>query len=249
MMSGLIHIGEQNPVEVLMVGLPLQLTLALATEDLCCGVTLLGWKVGAYLLTDLPAQEDFPDDIATGTPCEVRHLFAGRLVGYRSEIRAMQRTPEPLLFLAFPERIDQIVARKYPRVQMRQAVRLTLAELSAVRPGHQTRVSFSGTVEDLSTAGCRIELTQAEPVLVPGAILKLEFDLPGLGRVSNLTGRLKYWRTEPARVLAGIEFKFNQAEIIEFKGWGGTVKRAIEQFVVMRHESWTAGDGLWPVRG
>lgn len=247
-MSGLVRVGAQNPAELFMVGLPLQLTLALAAEDLCCEGTLLGWKVGTYLIIDLPLREALSAELSPGTPCEVRHLFAGRFMGYHSEIRAVQTIPEPLLFLAFPQRIEEVLARKHPRVQMRQTVQMTLSARSVAHPEVLEPVTFCGTIEDLSTAGCRIELTQTGEPPSPGAVVKLEFDLPGLGRVANLTGRLKYWRTEPMRVLAGIEFKFHQAEFIEFKGWGGTVKRAIEQFVVMRHGPWSAGDSFWGIR-
>ena len=244
-MSGLVRLGEQNPAELFVVGTPVQLTVSLADEDLCCKATLLGWKIGAYVITDLPMRDDIPMEATTGSPCEVRHVFGGRLLGYCTEVRSIQTVPEPLLFLAFPHRIDQILARKSPRVQLRQTVRMTPADPEAVRAAVPARPSLCGTIEDLSTAGCRVELVETETALSPGTLLKLEFDLPGLGRVSSLTGRLKYWRTEPMRILAGIEFQFHQTEIIEFKGWGGTVKRAIEQFVVMRHEPATARDAVW----
>ena len=244
-MSGLVRLGEQTPVELFVVGTSVQLTVSLASEDLCCKATLLGWKIGAYVITDLPVHEGIPIEAVPGSPCEVRHLSGGRLLGYCTEVRSIQTAPEPLLFLAFPQRIDQILARKYPRVQLRQAVRMTPVHVEAVSSVVPARTALFGTIEDLSTAGCRIELMETEMCLPPGTLLKLEFDLPGLGRVSNLTGRLKYWRTEPMRILAGIEFQFHQTEIIEFKGWGGTVKRAIEQFVVMRHEPATARDAVW----
>jgi hypothetical protein len=65
--------------------------------------------------------------------------------------------------------------------------------------------------------------------------VRLEFELPGLGRVTNLTGVVKNTTRQPGRRTTGIEFRFQQMEYIEFRGWGGTVQRAIEHYVSQRH--------------
>lgn len=242
-MDGLILI-EQDPAELFSVGSRLQLTLSLPSEDLACAATLVGWKVGGYLIAELPSQEDVPE-ILPGTLCEVRHLIAGRLVGYHTAVRGAYAAPEHLLILAFPLRIEPILARKHPRVPLRQAVRLAAVH-PAARGHHQhADAPVRGVIEDLSTTGCRVELAHDSDHLQPGVTVKLGFELPGLGQVSNLSGKVKYRRTEPMRCLAGIEFRFQQMEFIEFKGWGGTVKRAIEQFVIMRQISRATSDGVW----
>jgi hypothetical protein len=242
-LDGLILI-EQDPAELFTVGSRLQLTLSLPNEDLACAASLAGWKVGGYLIAELPAQEDVPD-ILPRTACEVRHLIAGRLVGYHTEVRGTYAAPERLLVLAFPRRIDPILARKHPRVSLRQAVRLAPAQPAAGSRPHHIDPPARGIIEDLSPTGCRVELAHDSDHLQPGVTVKLAFELPGLGQVSNLSGKVKYRRTEPMRSLAGIEFRFQQMEFIEFKGWGGTVKRAIEQFVIMRQISRVTAGGVW----
>jgi hypothetical protein len=87
---------------------------------------------------------------------------------------------------------------------------------------------------DLSVSGCRIILRDLSGSLVPGVKLRLEFELIGLGHVTNLLGVVKNVAVDASTTMLGVEFQFDNMEYIEFRGWGGTVQRAIEQCVLQK---------------
>jgi hypothetical protein len=70
--------------------------------------------------------------------------------------------------------------------------------------------------------------------LGPGSTVRLEFELPGLGHVTNLIGIVKNSDRRHGSEMIGIEFCFNELEYIEYRGWGGSVRNAIEQCVFQK---------------
>jgi hypothetical protein len=78
-----------------------------------------------------------------------------------------------------------------------------------------------GMLKDLSLGGCSVALSQRPSWLRPGATIRLEFELPGLGHVTNLTGIVKNADTEEDLDVIDVEFRFGGLEYIEYRGWGG----------------------------
>lgn len=236
---------EASTTGLLSVGVLLQLTISGSREDLQCSGTLLGWKEGVFVISELPYRDGRPLDCASGTPCVVRYLHGGKVVGYRSEIRDRQVAPEPLLFLRYPSKIEEILLRKHPRVHINQPVAI-MRDKGQGRHGSVFQdAPIIGVLKDLSMTGCRTALVAPAPDLVPGAAVKLEFDLPGLGHIMNLTGTVKNLSGRPGQMIIGIEFQFYQMEYIEFRGWGGTVQKAIEQYVAQRQAPDDVTEGSW----
>ena len=78
--------------------------------------------------------------------------------------------------------------------------------------------------------------------LRPGATVRLEFELPGIGHITNLTGVVKNADVRDGGEMIGVEFRFNELEYIEYRGWGGSVHNAIEQWTLQK------GADLFPAR-
>jgi hypothetical protein len=70
--------------------------------------------------------------------------------------------------------------------------------------------------------------------LRPGVTVRMEFELPGLGHITNLTGIVKNADGRDGNEIIGIEFRFNKLEYIEYRGWGGSVLKAIEQWTTQK---------------
>jgi hypothetical protein len=234
---------DDAPSRLLSVGVLLQLMIPSNRDELQCCATLLGWKEPSFLISDLPFHNGRAVDFRTGTPCVVRYLISGKVVGYRSEIRKGQFSPEPLLFLSYPTRIEEILLRKHPRVPFSQPVSVTRAREHSGFTSPFPESPVIAVLHDLSVAGCRLAIAEPVAGLVPGAALKLEFDLPGIGHISHLTGVVKNLSPRSRKLLVGLEFQFYQTEYIEFRGWGGTVQKAIEQYVAQRSSPAYAADG------
>jgi hypothetical protein len=99
-------------------------------------------------------------------------------------------------------------------------------------------VPIGGLLQDLSLSGCRIMLKRAPDELVLGATVYLEFELIGIGHISQLAGAIKNIAERDGTLLLGIEFRYDGKESIEFRGWGGNVQKAIEYSVMQRQTDW-----------
>jgi c-di-GMP-binding flagellar brake protein YcgR len=217
------------------VGLPLKISLTLDQQKVMYGSTLLGWKDHAWLICEWPLQLGHDQQVGAGMPCTVSYLHEGKLVGYRSEVRDVLNSPVPLLFIAYPKTVEEMHMRKHVRVPSNEPILLMRTD-----SGHSSESSlptsdyFGGLLKDLSEGGCSVVLVKRPAWLCPGSTVRLEFELPGLGHITNLTGVVKNSDVRHGSELMGIEFRFNELEYIEYRGWGGSVRNAIEQCVFQK---------------
>lgn len=215
----------------LSVGLPLKISLTLDQQKVMYGTTLLGWKDHAWLVCEWPLQLGHDQLIAGGTPCTVSYLHDGKLVGYRSELRDLITSPVPLLFVAYPKAVEEMHLRKHLRVSANEPILLMRADCGNVSESAlPTNNYFGGLLKDLSEGGCSVVLVRRPAWLRAGVTVRLEFELPGLGHITNLTGIVKNADMREGSEMIGIEFRFNELEYIEYRGWGGSVRQAIEQW-------------------
>lgn len=232
---------EHVPIHssILVVGLPLQLVIGSGQDKVNCGSTLLGWKERAWLICEWPFHFGQAVPCETGTQCLVRYMVAGKLVAYESEVCMGQMSPLPLLYLAFPKRVEEIHLRKDVRVASNEPLIL----MQSVQGDAKLALSngsapIGGLLQDLSLSGCRIILQSLRADLAPGTTVYLEFELIGIGHVEHLAGVIKNIAHRDGAYALGIEFRFNGKEAIEYRGWGGSVQKAIEYAVMQRQIDW-----------
>lgn len=218
----------------LAVGVSLQLGVPAGGQTLQCGSTLLGWHQGAWLICEWPFQLGQPVECVPGMPCIVRYWHAGKMIGFRSEVRVSVLQPVPLWFLAFPAKVEEVAVRKHVRVPSQEPLLLLRTDMPPVAGQAVLGPVTGGILLDLSESGCCVALMTNHATLCPGTAIRLEFDLPGIGHVSNLAGIVKNVAVQPERCVVGIEFRFDQMEYIEYRGWGGTVRKAIELAVLQK---------------
>lgn len=221
----------------LTVGLSLKISLTLDQQKAMYGSALLGWKEHAWLVCEWPLQLGHTAEIPKGTPCTVSYLLDGKLVGYRTEIRDMITAPVPLLFIAFPHTVEEMHLRKHVRVSSSEPALLMRTDGTSNTPSPIPSSDYTGAlVRDLSLGGCSIALVKTPSWIRPGATLRMEFELPGLGHVTNLTGVVKNAEERDGTDTIGVEFQFDGMEYIEYRGWGGSVQQAIERCVLQKQE-------------
>lgn len=221
----------------LSVGLLLKISFTHDQQKVMYGTMLLGWKDHEWLVCEWPLQLGHDQQIAGGTSCTVSYLHDGKLVGYRSEIRDLMAVPVPLLFVAYPKTVEEMHLRKHLRVSANEPT-LLMRTTQDNPSGSALRTSdyFGGLLKDLSEGGCSVLLVRTPSWLRPGTTVHMEFELPGLGHITNLTGIVKNSDTRQDGDILGIEFQFNRLEYIEYRGWGGSVRQAIEQCVFQRQQ-------------
>ena len=224
---------------ILVVGLPLQLVIGSDHDTVNCGSTLLGWKVKAWLICEWPFHFGQAVPCETGTLCLVRSMVAGKLVAYHSEVRMTQTSPLPLLYLAFPRKVEEIHLRKETRVASNEPLLLVQGPQGNVTLALPNgSVPIGGLIQDLSASGCRIIVQRPRADVTLGATTYLEFELIGVGHVTHLAGTIKNIAERDGALSLGIEFRFNGKETIEYRGWGGSVQKAIEYSVMQRQTEW-----------
>lgn len=224
---------------ILVVGLPLQLVIGSDHDKVNCGSTLLGWKAQAWLICEWPFHFGQAVPCETGTHCLVRSMVAGKLVAYQSEVRMSQTSPLPLLYLAFPRRVEEIHLRKEARVASNEPLLLVQGpQGNAMLALPNGSVPIGGLIQDLSATGCRIIVQRSRADVTLGATSYLEFELIGVGHVTHLAGTIKNIAERDGALSLGIEFRFNGKETIEYRGWGGSVQKAIEYSVMQRQTEW-----------
>ncbi|MCP9446490.1 MAG: flagellar brake protein [Nitrospira sp.] len=221
----------------LTVGLAVKLSLVMNGRKIVHGSTLLGWKESVWLICEWPSQLDWVSGLAEKTPCTISYLREGKLVGCRTEIRGAIATPVPLLFLAYPRQVEEMHLRQYPRVSSNEpAVLSRIGSRSKNGGGRGLADHIGGLVRDLSLGGCRIAVDRTPPWLRTGLSIHLEFELPGLGHVTNLTSVVKSIDQDRDHHLIGVEFQFDRMEYIEYRGWGGSVEQAIWRWVRLKSD-------------
>jgi hypothetical protein len=222
----------QSAASFLSVGLPLQLGFAEQQGNAQYGSSLVGWKAGDWLVCEWPYHLGQPVPCQVNDPCLVRYMFDGRFIGYPSVIRDQQLRPFPFLYLAFPQSVEELALRKHARVSLKEPLLIHIQDAS--RSARSSAPPVVGAMmHDLSLTGCCVALSSPVP-WAPGTALRLEFELRGIGHISNLAGIVKNRVEGPSHTEIGIEFLFTGSEFIEYHGWGGTVRKAIESCVVQK---------------
>ncbi len=218
----------------LSVGLPLKLTIHTEQGKIQCASTLLGWKDNAWLVCEWPFHDQQDVKCKAGASCVVSYMHAGKWIGYRSEVRDSVLQPVPLLFLAFPKTVEEFHLRKHVRVPSNEPMLLMEVggEGTGVKPGKDGLLG--GLLQDVSQSGCSVLVAQLPKSLKAGALIKMEFGLPGIGHITNLSGVVKNLQEQGAAFLLGVEFRFNDMEFIEFRGWGGSVQQVLERCILQK---------------
>jgi hypothetical protein len=215
---------------ILVVGLPLQLVIGSGHDKVNCGSTLMGWKAQAWLICEWPFHFGQAVPCETGTVC---------LVAYQSEVRMTQTSPLPLLYLAFPRRVEEINLRKESRVASNEPLLLLQGPHGGTTLALSNgSVAIGGLIQDLSASGCCIIVQRPRADVTLGATVYLEFELIGIGHIAHLAGTIKNIAERDGALSLGIEFRFNGKESIEYRGWGGSVQKAIEYSVMQRQTEW-----------
>lgn len=219
----------------LAVGLSLQITLSQDDTNAQYGSSILGWKQGSWLICEWPFHLGKPIPCGPGTRTLLRYIHQGKMIGFYSEVLNTQTEPFPFLLLAFPRAVDEVPLRKHCRMPANEPILLRHVNDGLPVPPSGTLTHFGGLLTDLSIAGCAILLRRPIQEFLPGMILRVEFEIVGTGRVGNLAGLVRNISMQGNETQLGLEFRFDGKETIEYRGWGGSVQKALEAFILQRH--------------
>ncbi|MFO7858889.1 MAG: PilZ domain-containing protein [Ectothiorhodospiraceae bacterium] len=144
-------------------------------------------------------------NFSAGEIAIARFLLNGVALGFRSSVLSVQRMPETLLYLDWPEDVAEQAVRSAPRLPCCAAARVEI----------QGDV-IQAALTDISETGCRVDLLGLNADAVQqGDELCVWAYLPGVATPPSVTAVVRR-RQVPAkdRLILGLEFKEAQQELL-----------------------------------
>jgi len=176
------------------VGLPVSLELS---GGITIRSTILGWEKDRFILVRLPSVQGQKSGVGSGESCLVRFLMEESAYGFASEVLRIQYHPSPLMFLKFPEQIEQVAFRKSKRF---------VTNISGKFLDAERKVSTSVVVQDFSDKGCLIRLDDPGPsAFKRDTVYYLTFTLFQT-EIENLYCTIRNRHVRNDRLLLGVEF-------------------------------------------
>ncbi len=163
--------------------------------------TLRGYKVSQYLLLELPEGTDAP--LYPGARCVARYSPGTGELGFVTRIQFVYESPATLIFVGYPEILQEYAQRKEER--LRVSVR------GALVVGDQR---LPGTVRDLSRGGCAFVVKSPARDFSVGDRVELMIQLPGQTQFTKVDGTVRRTkaasRSQHDTRWIGIQFRFDE---------------------------------------
>lgn len=160
---------------------------------------LVGIVQGEYLILRMPLVSGIRARLAQGAPVTMRYLLGGVIFGFSTSVITFISRPGFLVFLAFPDMVEQLELRQHRRVNCLFPVALHLPE-----------AILRGIMLDLSLGGCRVALEPGGELTADDIAGKdlVVLHLPTLQDAENivLSCRVKTAHTSGNRIHAGLQF-------------------------------------------
>ncbi|MEQ9496501.1 MAG: flagellar brake protein [Deltaproteobacteria bacterium] len=160
------------------VGTQMQLTVRHDGDYHTAVVTLLGHKADRFLLFELPSVDGRTVEPPVSSRCIARYLEGDRVMGFSTTVLHTQLTPDNLLFVAQPERIQEFARRREDRVRinLRGVLRLDEDRREMVQ------------IRDISSGGCGMRVTNPTYHVEAGTTVEVMVQLPGEQRFTPVRG-------------------------------------------------------------
>ncbi|MEA3333148.1 MAG: flagellar brake protein [Pseudomonadota bacterium] len=167
---------------------------------------LVGREEGRYLIIKIPKVVNPEEIFAKNKELVIRYVYQGSVFGFRSPIMLPVLDPFNVLFVKFPEKIEDHNLRTYKRIDCSLPARMEVVIQCQARKLH-----FKGFVSDISKGGCKatISLKDHESVKEPLKIqsaLDLFLSLPGVEEELFLPGTVRSMSQDSEVLSLGIQF-------------------------------------------
>lgn len=135
--------------------------------------SVVGWKPPRVVIIDMPVLNGAYINLASGCTCVVSYILRGNAYGFETKVIKNINDPNfPLIYLAYPQRIEKIALRKHKRVETSIPIHIDQQVDQGVRMAE-------GDILDLSIGGCMFEIsTQDSLNLKLEDCITISFSLP-----------------------------------------------------------------------
>ena len=142
-----------------------------------------GYNNKQYLIIDHPLHGGRPINLTDDTPCIVRFIHEGEVIGFKSRVMAQVRSPAMLVFLKYPTSVETSMLRKSSRYRVQIEVVVAPRKLFGDLDTYP-----KVTMLNLSEGGCMVESYEEYE---PGTPAYMTVFLPEQGRVDDVETMVK----------------------------------------------------------
>ena len=128
-------------------------------KDLKYKSTIIGWKSPDILLIGMPILNGVYVNLQTNCICIIRYIYRGVAYGFESKvIKNINIFPLPILYISYPEVIEEISLRKHKRIDTQIPAQITKI-LSGNNYNITNDCNINGDILDISIGGCLMTVT------------------------------------------------------------------------------------------
>jgi len=171
---------------------------------------ILGWHENSFVLLTLPTLNGTPVTWKPGTSTIVKFIHKGNVYAFKSKTIKHQYQPTPIIFLKFPDDIENVSLRKSKRIQTHLACSLFplihTITMDDDDENDENEHESNATTIDLSSEGALIEFHQDHSQFIIGDRLGLNIDLPDGTYIDGLISELRNIRIDSGKKLIGVKF-------------------------------------------
>ena len=164
---------------------------------------LMGVVEGKYLIIRMPPLQSMGDAsnlLYEGNTVIVRYVHKGYVFAFKSRINHFITTPGKLIFIDYPEKIENQNLRAHKRIDCYLPAKIKVADNT-----------IGVTIADISRGGCQVTVEKLKIENSSGLLqvdneIGVGFQLPGVEETIAITGKQKYIKKEHDNVSIGVEF-------------------------------------------
>lgn len=179
--------------------------------------SLVGYEKNRYLVLKLPQQVvdgGYKDVFVEGNMTVVRCLLEGDLgecIAFRAAIKTISHHPVHLLFLEYPQQIENRSLRAKQRIRAFIPAYVNPLEHGALP---DTFSLYNGFVIDISPCGCRFSMKlQGEPSQINKVQILMELLVPGEEERIQIPGEIMNCHLELQELSLGIKFELPERQV------------------------------------
>ncbi len=195
---------------ILEIGLPITITKDFDTRNINYKTKIIGGQRDIYLILELPQLNGQLINWPSGTSCTVSFVLSQIPYQFKTIFIKSVHIPYPIMFIKFPQKIENATTREYERIQTYIDADLYPLDDKLQKRGidiiGEEHFKKNAVLRDFSCGGGLIEVKNIYTSFSVGEKIGLFFLLPNGETVENLVCDVRNIRIESGKKLAGIKF-------------------------------------------
>ena len=163
---------------------------------------VIGWSKNECLMLEQPSRGGQAVQLPQGVVIVGRGMHEGRVWGFKSKIMFQTLQPFRILFLAFPNEIEEISLRKSERVLSKISTVISTRKYDYANIKDHPETPH-GIIRNLSVGGCSVACPYKFELNMP---LFFSFELPNGEVIENLMGFIRSDTREHKENIYGVQF-------------------------------------------